>query len=131
MFILKQIELTMQWCNCGVYKLIICCHSEVWNFGNKFSYQILRVKFDMIVIFYCNNITNCWFRTSKCPSYAWYCTKHFIFAQMYIAYQTSKACLSRTSKWPLCSVFVTQLTSSVLSIDAMEFYSVKYTWVPS
>ena len=45
-------------CNCGVHKLTICCHSEVQNFGNKFSYQMLRVKFDIIVIFYCNN--NCW-----------------------------------------------------------------------
>ena len=57
MFILKQIELTVQCCNCGIYKPVICCHSEVWNFGNKFYEQILRVTFDMI--FYCNIITNC------------------------------------------------------------------------
>ena len=36
----------MQWCNCGVYKCVTCCRSEVWNFGNKFCEQILRVKFD-------------------------------------------------------------------------------------
>ena len=77
MFILKQIELFMQWCKCGVYKPVIRCHSEVWNFRNKFCEQISRVKFDMIVIFYYNNITNCWFHTRKCSSYAWYCTKNF------------------------------------------------------
>ena len=49
MFILKQIEFSMHWFNWYI-KLIIYCHSEVWNFGNKFSYQILGVKFDMIVI---------------------------------------------------------------------------------
>ena len=54
MFILNQIELSMQWLNCGIYKLIICCHSEVWNFGNKFSDQIVRVKFYMVVIFLFN-----------------------------------------------------------------------------
>ena len=77
MFILKQIELFMQWCKCGVYKPVIRCHSEVWNFRNKFCEQISRVKFDMIVIFYYNNITNCWFHRRKCSSYAWYCTKNF------------------------------------------------------
>jgi len=35
-FILKQIELFMQWCKCGVYKPVIRCHFEVWNFRNKF-----------------------------------------------------------------------------------------------
>ena len=36
----------MQWCNCCVYNCVTCCRSEVWNFGNKFYEQILRVKFD-------------------------------------------------------------------------------------